>query len=300
MADKKTSQETLSGPVADADYFRGVQGGSNVRTTFTLVKTWIKSWIAKSDVGLGNVDNTSDANKPLSNAMGVPYTVGDMLYASGAGALSRLAAVAAGQPIISAGVTTAPTYSGTWLEFSVANKRITVNKNTNGLRTPINTNAAIYVHGQDAAAENSMEIHTYDSDSVYAGVRANGDFGAVTPLAANDYVATFVSGGIAVNGGNIEQGNSITFRATENWTVGARGMMTAFFGNLDTTTTFGEWARFRNARLGIGDTNPTYRVTINKNATSGITDPFGNDGFALIGADSGGAAGAVLDRKSVV
>lgn len=36
------------------------------KTTFGNLKTWVKSWIVKGDVGLGNVDNTSDANKPVS------------------------------------------------------------------------------------------------------------------------------------------------------------------------------------------------------------------------------------------
>lgn len=33
------------------------------KLTFANLKTWIKSWVAKGDVGLGNVDNTSDATK---------------------------------------------------------------------------------------------------------------------------------------------------------------------------------------------------------------------------------------------
>lgn len=35
--------------------------------TFANVKVWIKSWLVKSDVGLANVDNTSDADKALSD-----------------------------------------------------------------------------------------------------------------------------------------------------------------------------------------------------------------------------------------
>jgi len=40
------------------------------------------------------------------------YAVGDLLYASGATALSKLADVAAGQPLLSGGVATAPAYAG--------------------------------------------------------------------------------------------------------------------------------------------------------------------------------------------
>lgn len=44
---------------------------ATVQILFSTIKTWIKSWIVKADVGLGNVDNTSDANKPVSSAQSV-------------------------------------------------------------------------------------------------------------------------------------------------------------------------------------------------------------------------------------
>ncbi|MGM4891275.1 hypothetical protein [Tardiphaga sp. 839_C3_N1_4] len=48
---------------ADADTFPTNQGGGNLKQTLAAIKTWIKAWIVKADVGLGNVDNTSDATK---------------------------------------------------------------------------------------------------------------------------------------------------------------------------------------------------------------------------------------------
>lgn len=66
--DRKTSQEIPSGAISDADYWRGVQGGGNVRFLFARVRTWIESWATKSTVGLGNVDNTSDAAKNSATA----------------------------------------------------------------------------------------------------------------------------------------------------------------------------------------------------------------------------------------
>ncbi|OSI20087.1 hypothetical protein [Bradyrhizobium canariense] len=45
MADTKTSAETTSGAIADADLFGGVQGGVNVKFLFSAVKTWIQSWV---------------------------------------------------------------------------------------------------------------------------------------------------------------------------------------------------------------------------------------------------------------
>lgn len=66
MADKTTSAENAGAAIQMADIFRAVQNALNVKFTFTQVQTWVRSWIAKGDVGLGNVDNTSDVNKPVS------------------------------------------------------------------------------------------------------------------------------------------------------------------------------------------------------------------------------------------
>ena len=48
---------------SDTDTFPTNQGAGNLKQTFAAIKTWIKAWIVKADVGLGNVDNTSDATK---------------------------------------------------------------------------------------------------------------------------------------------------------------------------------------------------------------------------------------------
>lgn len=57
---------TLKGSVVDADELVGSDSAlafASMRATFASVKTWVKSWIAKADVGLNNVDNTSDVTK---------------------------------------------------------------------------------------------------------------------------------------------------------------------------------------------------------------------------------------------
>jgi hypothetical protein len=48
---------------ADADTFPTSQGAGNLKQTLAAIKTWIKGWVVKADVALGNVDNTSDATK---------------------------------------------------------------------------------------------------------------------------------------------------------------------------------------------------------------------------------------------
>lgn len=63
---------TISGlPAASAlsgtEPFETVQSGSK-KATAAQIATYVRSVTTKSDVGLGNVDNTSDANKPVSTA----------------------------------------------------------------------------------------------------------------------------------------------------------------------------------------------------------------------------------------
>jgi hypothetical protein len=63
MADKKISQLNAAATIYDADDFAVVQDGETVQTNAIVVKTYVKDGLSKSDVGLGNVDNTSDADK---------------------------------------------------------------------------------------------------------------------------------------------------------------------------------------------------------------------------------------------
>lgn len=48
---------------SDTDTVPTNQGAGNLKQTLAAIKTWIKAWIVKADVGLGNVDNTSDTTK---------------------------------------------------------------------------------------------------------------------------------------------------------------------------------------------------------------------------------------------
>jgi hypothetical protein len=54
---------TAAAAAADADTFPTNQGAGNLKQTLAAIKTWVKAWIVKADVGLGNVDNTSDVTK---------------------------------------------------------------------------------------------------------------------------------------------------------------------------------------------------------------------------------------------
>jgi hypothetical protein len=68
MADRRIDQLTELTTVAPTDWYAIYDSGA--ATTKKISPSNLKSGLSltKADVGLGNVDNTSDANKPISNA----------------------------------------------------------------------------------------------------------------------------------------------------------------------------------------------------------------------------------------
>lgn len=75
MADYDLKSITPKASVAaDTEFLFGAadqSSGTPIPYAFSIIKTWVKAWLAKGDVGLGNVDNTSDATK---NAASVTLT----------------------------------------------------------------------------------------------------------------------------------------------------------------------------------------------------------------------------------
>lgn len=59
---------TPSETIIDGDRLSGLDPtGTGLKLfRFSAIKTWIQGWLTKAMVGLGNADNTSDANKPVS------------------------------------------------------------------------------------------------------------------------------------------------------------------------------------------------------------------------------------------
>lgn len=68
MADTKISAEGSASALDGTELIPGVQGGANVKMTPAQIKTYTKTGLVKGDVGLGNVDNTTDSAKPVSTA----------------------------------------------------------------------------------------------------------------------------------------------------------------------------------------------------------------------------------------
>lgn len=68
-ADLSINNLPAASSVTATDVFPTTQGGTTTRkATAAQISTYTRSQATKTDVGLGNVDNTSDANKPVSTA----------------------------------------------------------------------------------------------------------------------------------------------------------------------------------------------------------------------------------------
>lgn len=117
MPDTKISLLTTGAAVGGTDIFPVTQGASTVKITAANILTYV------------------NANLTLGAAQGgtgqVSYAVGDILYASGATALSKLAGVAVGNVLISGGVTTAPSWGKVGLTTHVSGILPVANGGTN-------------------------------------------------------------------------------------------------------------------------------------------------------------------------
>lgn len=116
---------TSSDPVVDIS--ASYTGQSSITTLGTITTgTWNGSTIGAANGGTGNTT----------------YTTGDLLYASGATALSKLNAVATGNALISGGISTAPSWGKIGLSTHVSGILPIANGGTNSTATPVNGGVA--------------------------------------------------------------------------------------------------------------------------------------------------------------
>ena len=116
---------------------------SSATGNVTIANTGVLSWSGGS-TGLTPATATTGA-VTLAGTLGAgyggtglsTYAIGDLLYASGATALSRLADVATGSALISGGVTTAPSWGKIGLTTHVSGTLPIGNGGTNGTATAI-------------------------------------------------------------------------------------------------------------------------------------------------------------------
>jgi hypothetical protein len=68
MANKKVSELNAASALNGSEVTHGVQSGGDVKISATQILTYVGANLTKNNVGLANVDNTSDESKPLSLA----------------------------------------------------------------------------------------------------------------------------------------------------------------------------------------------------------------------------------------
>ena len=92
---QKISELPAAWTPLDGDVLAGVQSGTTKKFAFSAIKTWLKLWITKSDVGLSNVANVlqySASNKPSAADVTYDGTISGLSATDAKGAIDELAA----------------------------------------------------------------------------------------------------------------------------------------------------------------------------------------------------------------
>lgn len=144
-----------------------------------------------SEPSWGQVDLTLDVTGTLPAANGgtgiATYTIGDLLYASAATILSKLAAVATGNALISGGVGAAPLWGKVGLTTHVSGTLPIANGGTNSTSTPT-AGGAVYGDGtamKVTAAGTAGQVLTSAGAAAPIWAAASGGSGGITGLLTN-------------------------------------------------------------------------------------------------------------------
>lgn len=81
---------------SDANVLAGVQGSVTKKFPLSVIRDWIRGWISKIDVGLGNVDNVlqySASNKPTATDVTYDGTTSGLSAATAQGAIDEVEGV---------------------------------------------------------------------------------------------------------------------------------------------------------------------------------------------------------------
>ena len=89
----KISALTAASAASDSDVLAGVQSSATKKFALSVIKTWIKGWLVKADVGLGNVDNVqqfSTSNKPAASDVTYSNTTSGLSATTAQGAIDEV------------------------------------------------------------------------------------------------------------------------------------------------------------------------------------------------------------------
>lgn len=145
----------------------------------------------------GDITSLSALSTPLSAAQGgsgiASYTVGDLLYASGATTLSKLAGVATGQVLVSGGVATAPAWSASPTLTALTT---TTSTTTNLTVSSLTAGRAVYAGASDVISDDSNFLWDATNDRLSIGTTDS-------TYAINLANATYLSGRGSVSGAQV-------------------------------------------------------------------------------------------------
>ena len=195
------------------------------------------------------------------------YTVGDILYASAAATLSKIAAVATGNALLSGGVGTAPSWGKVGLSTHITGTLPVANGGTGLTTTP--ANGAIDIGNGTGFTRATLTAGT--------GISITNAAGAITiSTSAAAGVSTF-SGGTTGLTPNTATAGAVTLAGTLAVANGGTGLTSLAAGYIpfgNGTGALGGSANLfwdnTNARLGIGNSAPTQALDITKSATGAV------------------------------
>jgi len=255
MANTKISALTsASTPVAGTEVLPIVQSSATVKLAISDLTPGL-STITAAKGGTGQTT----------------YAVGDLLYASAATTLSKLADVATGNALISGGVTTAPSWGKIGLATHVSGTLPTANGGTN--LTSFTANGVVYASSASVLTTGSSFVF----DGTNVGIGTSSPKGKLTVLAPSSTTL----GDEATSAINIIGNNG----ASKFWQICFGAYDTSFtnapsaIGYIQTTSSgFNNGALVFATRNVVTDTAPTERMRI------------ANDGIVTMSAYGAGAA----------
>jgi len=210
------------------------------------------------------------------------YTIGDLLYASGATALSKLADIATGNALISGGVATAPSWGKIGLTTHVSGTLPVTNGGT-GTATAFTAGSVVFAGASGVYAQDNASLFWDDTnDRLGIGTSSPAyklDINAITGWAANQTapIANIVGANAPTNGGgNLRVLSNTSATADAGGSLVLGGYYTAQTNSIDFAeisgrkqtgqTTGGYLALSTRADLG----NETERMRIDSSGNVGI------------------------------
>jgi hypothetical protein len=223
--------------------------------------------LVKGDVGLGNVDNTSDVNKPVSTA--------------GQAALDLKA------PLES------PTFTGTVTipDLVVSGTTTTVNSTTVTLDDPIITLGGDTAPGSDDGKDRGVEFRWHDGTGAKTGFfgfdDSNGYFGFIPNATSTGEVFTGTLGDFQATNfrgdliGNADTATTVTTNADLTGDITSSGNVTVIASGVIVNEDI-------NASAGIADTKLATISTTGKVSNSATTATSANTASAIVARDASG------------